>query len=235
VLHLNTEDADGGALGVTSLHGHGSVFTLYLPRLAPRAVFTREEAPEEASATVVPEPVASALIDESRPWTKLTPTAPRHEGALALAPTEASSDEVEAACDGPLGERRLLIIDDDVRNIFALTAVLERHGASVLFAEDGRKGIEVLCESPQIDVVLLDIMMPQMDGYETMREIRAHPEFQDLPIIALTAKAMKGDREKCFAAGASDYVTKPVEAPQLIHQIARWCEVDRKKRLDGGS
>ena len=110
----------------------------------------------------------------------------------------------------------MLIVDDDVRNIFSLTSALEQHGMEVVFAENGREGIERLRATPDIDVMLVDIMMPEMDGYETMREIRSDADFRDLPIIAVTAKAMKGDREKCLEAGATDYVSKPVDIDQLL-------------------
>jgi CheY-like chemotaxis protein len=116
----------------------------------------------------------------------------------------------------------VLVVDDDVRNIFAITSMLERHNMSVIYAENGRKGVETLRENPNVDVVLMDIMMPEMDGYETTREIRKEARFADLPIIALTAKAMKGDREKCLEAGASDYITKPVEPEQLLSLLRVW-------------
>src|SRR5207302_10869823 len=101
--------------------------------------------------------------------------------------------------------------DDDLRNIFALTSVLEQHDIKVLHAETGKGGIELLKQHEDVDLILMDIMMPEMDGYETTRAIRRLPAGATLPIIALTAKAMKGDREKCLQAGASDYVTKPVD------------------------
>lgn len=118
--------------------------------------------------------------------------------------------------------KRVLIIDDDIRNIFALTSVLERQKMVVLYAENGRDGIEVLQQTRDIDVVLLDIMMPEMDGYETARTIRREERFKSLPIIALTAKAMKGDREKCIEAGASDYISKPVNVEQLLSLLRVW-------------
>jgi CheY-like chemotaxis protein len=124
--------------------------------------------------------------------------------------------------DPVFADKRVLIVDDDVRNIFALTAVLERYKMVVIYAENGKKGIEILKRSPQINIVLMDVMMPEMDGYETMKEIRKNPRFRSLPIIALTAKAMKGDREKCIEAGASDYITKPVDPDQLISLMRVW-------------
>jgi hypothetical protein len=112
--------------------------------------------------------------------------------------------------------KTILVVDDDVRNIFALTSLLEEHNMHVVHAENGRAGIELLKSRPDIDLVLMDIMMPEMDGYETMSTIRQIPEFRSLPIVALTAKAMKGDRAKCLEAGASDYITKPVDLEQLF-------------------
>ncbi len=124
--------------------------------------------------------------------------------------------------DATLTGKRVLVIDDDVRNIFALTSILEQHKLEVLHAENGRAGIELLKRTPEVDVVLMDIMMPEMDGYETMRAIRKIGEFQSLPIIAVTAKAMKGDRAKCIEAGASDYITKPVDLEQLFSVLRVW-------------
>ncbi|MEH2175346.1 hybrid sensor histidine kinase/response regulator [Nostoc sp.] len=115
-----------------------------------------------------------------------------------------------------------LIVDDDMRNIFALTSMLERYQIQVLYAENGREGITLLENTPDIDVVLMDVMMPEMDGYETTRTIRQNERFKSLPIIALTAKAMQGDREKCIEAGASDYITKPVDTEQLLSLLRVW-------------
>src|SRR4051794_22418100 len=118
--------------------------------------------------------------------------------------------------------KRILIVDDDIRNVFALTSALEMRGMKVLYAENGREGIARLRENPEVDLVLLDVMMPEMDGYETARSIRTMARFEHLPIISLTAKAMKGDREKCIAAGASDYITKPVDMDQLLSLMRVW-------------
>jgi CheY-like chemotaxis protein len=123
-----------------------------------------------------------------------------------------------------LAGTRVLIIDDDVRNVYALTSALEDRGVEVLTAENGRQGVEMLRRTPDVDLVLMDIMMPGMDGYETMRAIRRTDGFRDLPIIALTAKAMRGDREKSLAAGASDYITKPVEINQLLSLMRLWLD-----------
>jgi CheY-like chemotaxis protein len=114
------------------------------------------------------------------------------------------------------------VVDDDARNIFALTSLLENHDMEVVTATNGRQAIQLIDQTPDLSVVLMDIMMPEMDGYETMREIRKKPAFRTLPILALTAKAMKGDREKCLEAGASDYIAKPVNTEQLLSLLRVW-------------
>ncbi|MBA5637977.1 response regulator [Duganella sp. LX20W] len=151
------------------------------------------------------------------------------ETALFLHRSQASLPEAQRrmleeihAAEGGLAGRKVLIVDDDLRNIFALSSLLERQQMQVSFAENGRDGIEVLEKDPTIEIVLMDIMMPEMDGYDTMRAIRRIPKFKSLPIITLTAKAMKGDRDKCIAAGASDYITKPVDVAQLLSLMRVW-------------
>jgi CheY-like chemotaxis protein len=124
--------------------------------------------------------------------------------------------------DEALVGRKVLIVDDDVRNIFALSSVLERRGMKVLTAGTGREAIDTLEKTDDLAIVLMDIMMPEMDGYETMQVIRQNPSFRRLPIIALTAKAMKGDREKCLEAGASEYLAKPVNTEQLLSALRMW-------------
>jgi HAMP domain-containing protein/signal transduction histidine kinase/CheY-like chemotaxis protein len=124
--------------------------------------------------------------------------------------------------DAPLRGKKVLVIDDDIRNVFALASTLEQRGMKVVFAENGREGIERLQQHPNTDLVLLDIMMPEMDGYETTDAIRSMPRFEQLPIIVVTAKAMKGDREKALAAGASDYITKPVDIDLLVSMMRVW-------------
>jgi CheY-like chemotaxis protein len=118
--------------------------------------------------------------------------------------------------------RKVLVVDDDARNIFALATILENQDLEVISATNGRQAIEIIESLPDLSVILMDIMMPEMDGYETMREIRKNPRFRSLPILALTAKAMKGDREKCLEAGASDYVAKPVDTDQLLSMLRVW-------------
>ena len=127
--------------------------------------------------------------------------------------------------DGTLAGRRVLVVDDDPRNVFALSGILELHGMRVLHAENGRAGMDMLSRHPEIELILMDVMMPEMDGYAATAAIRAIPEHATLPIIAVTAKAMHGDREKSLASGSSDYVTKPVDADILIACMQRWLEV----------
>jgi CheY-like chemotaxis protein len=121
-----------------------------------------------------------------------------------------------------LSGRKILVVDDDIRNIFAITAALERYNVTVQYAENGRDGLELLKKTPDVDVVLMDIMMPELDGYEVMKLIRKEDAWKDLPIIALTAKAMRSDRDKCIQAGASDYISKPVELDKLLSMLRVW-------------
>jgi HAMP domain-containing protein/signal transduction histidine kinase/CheY-like chemotaxis protein len=145
-----------------------------------------------------------------------------HRPEAALPPENRRMLEQLHHADEVLQGKKVLVVDDDVRNVFALTSALEARGMSVVFAENGREGIERLSENPDTNLVLMDIMMPEMDGYETTEAIRKMPQFARLPIISLTAKAMKGDREKSIAAGASDYITKPVDMDQLMSLMRVW-------------
>jgi CheY-like chemotaxis protein len=124
----------------------------------------------------------------------------------------------DAAFEG----RRILVVEDDVRNIFALSSLLEPKGAAIEIARNGREAIETLTRNPNVDLVLMDIMMPEMDGITAMREIRKRPQWKKLPIIALTAKAMKDDQEKCLAAGANDYIAKPLDVEKLLSLVRVW-------------
>jgi CheY-like chemotaxis protein len=122
--------------------------------------------------------------------------------------------------------RKVLVVDDDVRNIFALTTVLESFGMRVVFAESAKEGLSLIESQPDLSLVLMDIMMPEMDGYEAVRRLRENPRFKHIPVLALTAKAMKGDREKCIAAGASDYITKPVDVERFLSLLRVWMNVE---------
>jgi len=142
--------------------------------------------------------------------------------APALVPAAAASALAPLDTHQSLRGKHVLVIDDDARNVFAITSTLDLHGLRVTQATDGRRGIEALCAAPDTDLILMDVMMPGMDGYETMAAIRQMPRFEQLPIIAVTARAMPGDREKSLAAGATDYVTKPVDTDELLARMERW-------------
>jgi signal transduction histidine kinase/DNA-binding response OmpR family regulator/HAMP domain-containing protein len=136
-------------------------------------------------------------------------------------PTRRLVEDLHGAA-AALAGKKALVVDDDIRNIFAMTSLLEHYDMAVRSAESGQDALRVLAEQPDVDVVLMDIMMPEMDGYDTMKAIRQDGRFKALPIIALTAKAMKGDREKCIEMGASDYITKPVDSEQLLSLMRLW-------------
>jgi signal transduction histidine kinase/HAMP domain-containing protein/ActR/RegA family two-component response regulator len=193
----------GGAIDVRSEAGQGSTFTLYVPTTYPFDMPERE-------------PVA------------ITPAFPQVPMLTAPTLVSARSAPNRSAGSDPLRGARVLVIDDDVRNVFALTSALERQGMTVLYADNGRAGIEVLRDNPNgVDLVLMDVMMPELDGNETTAEIRCSPAHADLPIVFLTAKAMPGDREKSLLAGASDYITKPVDLDQLLAVMRSWLAHDR--------
>jgi CheY-like chemotaxis protein len=145
-----------------------------------------------------------------------------HRVVADLRPSQQRMLERLHQTDEVLAGKKVLVVDDDVRNIFALNSLLERHGMGVLTATNGQAAIDILASTPEVTIVLMDIMMPEMDGYETLRLIRNEAQWRMLPIIALTAKAMKGDREKCLEAGASDYIAKPVNTEQLLSLMRMW-------------
>ncbi|MFF7969227.1 HAMP domain-containing protein [Streptomyces sp. NPDC007903] len=235
----------GGEIHAQSEPGRGSTFTLYLPlhpsELPPQG-YQQSVPPMEAGELVASEAHLSAKLTGPQAETpaevksyrdtqngpaalfrrrrrSLPPAEPRPEQSITIEQPEETERPVRAV---RFGGEKVLIVDDDIRNVFALTSVLEQQGLSVLYAENGREGIEVLEQHDDVAVVLMDIMMPEMDGYATTNAIRRMPQFAGLPIIALTAKAMKGDREKALQSGASDYVTKPVDPDHLLGVMRQW-------------
>ncbi|MFG1886763.1 HAMP domain-containing protein [Micromonospora sp. NPDC049051] len=185
----------GGSIVVASAPGQGSTFTLFVPDvLAPDAVV----APLPPSPARAGLPSSLLMPPPELPEPASTPATRRLEGTTVL------------------------IVDDDVRNVFALTSALELHGLTVLYSDNGADGVRLLAEHPEVDIVLMDAMMPDQDGYETTRQIRRNHRFADLPIVFLTAKAMPGDRESALAAGGSDYITKPVDLDELIELMSSW-------------
>ncbi|MFI6516450.1 HAMP domain-containing protein [Spirillospora sp. NPDC050679] len=169
-------------------------------------------------------------LDELRERITLHLSARGPGEVLPLVRDDADDAEHPFAADPPpaysdLAGRKVLVIDDDVRNVYALTNILELHGMEVIYAENGRAGVETLKRNPDVDLVLMDVMMPEMDGYAATAAIRKMPRHADLPIIAVTAKAMHGDRDKTLQAGASDYVTKPVDAEDLMARMRSWLDL----------
>ncbi|MEO3773707.1 HAMP domain-containing protein [Micromonospora sp. B9E7] len=191
----------GGTITVSSAPGQGSTFTLFVPQVL---------APDAVVAPQAPSPQRAGL-----------------PSSLLMPPLELLSERPEAPATRQLDGATVLIVDDDVRNVFALTSALELHGMTVLYSDNGADGVRLLAEHPEVDIVLMDAMMPDQDGYETTRQIRRNHRFADLPVVFLTAKAMPGDRESALAAGGSDYITKPVDLDDLIELMSSWINGSR--------
>jgi signal transduction histidine kinase/HAMP domain-containing protein/ActR/RegA family two-component response regulator len=203
----------GGAITVSSEAGRGSTFTLYVPAAYPFA------------------------ISELDGYAALAADPDGHEASrlpVILASAEPQPAEPQPALDG-LSGATVLVVDDDVRNVFALTSALELHGMTVLYADTGQAGITLLNGHPEVDLVLMDVMMPDMDGNRTTEAIRQNPQFQDLPIVFLTAKAMPEDRDKSIAAGATDYITKPVDLDRLLDVMASWLRFGENQQPSGAT
>ena len=192
-------------------------------RDTPIVVFTGRELSDEEAAELRKRAKSIVLKGVRSPERLLDETALfLHRVMSDLPPAKQQMIETLHRSDEPLRGKKVLVVDDDIRNIFALNSLLERHSMQVISANNGQEAIKLVDDTEDLSLVLMDIMMPEMDGYETMRRIRATPKFRTLPIIALTAKAMKGDREKCLEAGASDYVAKPVNTDQLLSLVRMW-------------
>ncbi|WP_372828032.1 response regulator [Polaromonas sp.] len=230
----------GGELQLAmSSPGQGSTFVLYLPLRAPESGQDGRSMPRVAHGSgerlerdgeslapkvTRPNPAAREAPQASMPQETTSGPPAALDDRTAIKPAERTPLIVEddTRIGSSLAGKKVLVVDDDVRNIFALTALLERHEMAVIVAESGSSALEELGKNPGVAIVLMDIMMPAMDGYEAMRQIRQMQQFESLPIIALTANAMTGDREKCIAAGASGYVGKPVDTDQLLSLLRVW-------------
>ncbi|SMQ86712.1 two-component system, chemotaxis family, sensor kinase CheA [Bacillus sp. OV166] len=193
----------GGFIEVESIEGTGSTFTLYLPN---------NKNIKQSDLTIPQLEIATAILEETNsPVNPMVFSSKTEENSTRMFDKKAL-----------LAGKKILVVDDDVRNIFAITTALENYQVEVMFSENGIEGISTLQSNPDIDLVLMDIMMPDMDGFEAIKLLRQMPDFENIPIIALTAKAMKYDRDQCIAAGASDYISKPVNLKQLISMIRVW-------------
>jgi hypothetical protein len=216
VLDLGLEDMSGFTL-LERIKGDPQVQEL------PVIIYTGKEL-EPAEETRLRRYAETIIVKDAKSPERLL-----EETALFLHRVEARLPEPKRrmlerlhSADTTFAGKRIMIVDDDVRNVFSLTSLLETHGMSVIFAENGKEALSMLEANPDVNLVLMDVMMPELDGYETTRAIRAQEAFRSLPIIAVTAKAMKGDREKTLAAGASDYITKPVDTEQLLSLMRVW-------------
>ena len=216
VLDLRLPDMSGFEL-LENVHADRALMDV------PVIVFTGKELTAEEQAQLKSLAKSIVLKDVQSPERLLDETSLfLHRVITGLPPEKQQMLERLHDSNGVLRGRTILVVDDDARNIFALTSLLENQDMTVLTATNGRTAIDLIQHTQDLDIVLMDIMMPDMDGYETMREIRTSPEFRTLPILALTAKAMKGDRQKCLDAGASDYIAKPVNTDQLLSLMRVW-------------
>ncbi|MBX9652860.1 HAMP domain-containing protein [bacterium] len=216
VLDLRLPDMSGFDL-LERIHAESSL------RDIPVVVFTGKDLSQDEQSRLKSMAKSIILKDVQSPERLLDETALFLHRVVTELPDEKQRmiSKLHTSSEVLRGEK-VLVVDDDARNIFALTSVLENHDMEIFTATNGRQAIEIIKNTPELGMVLMDIMMPEMDGYQTMQEIRRFPEFRTLPIIALTAKAMKGDREKCLDAGASDYIAKPVNTDQLLSLMRVW-------------
>jgi CheY-like chemotaxis protein len=216
VLDLRLPDMTGFEL-LERLHANPSFSKI------PVVVFTGKDLSVEEQLKLKSMAKSIVLKDVQSPERLLDETALfLHRVVTDLPPNKQAMLERLHGSKEILRSRKVLVVDDDARNIFALTSLLENHEVDVISTNKGKDAIELIETTPDISLVLMDIMMPEMDGYETIRRIRLEPEYRTLPILALTAKAMKGDREKCLEAGASDYISKPVNTDQLLSLMRVW-------------
>ncbi|MEU6546258.1 HAMP domain-containing protein [Streptomyces sp. NPDC046859] len=220
VLELGMADEEGARL-LQAMEGDSALTSVPVLVHTGHHVDQAQEQALRSRASGRPLDFLSSL-DELRERITLHLSAEEPGDVLQLVRTEEPQRAIAQVVDSAFAGRTVLVVDDDARNLFALSGALELHGFQVLHADNGRRGIETLLAHPDVSLVLMDVMMPEMDGYAATAEIRAMPQYADLPIIAVTAKAMPGDQEKSLASGANDYVTKPVDTNDLISRVQRW-------------
>jgi len=214
VLDLDLPDVDGATLLERARAAR---------RDLPSVIVHSRRAPSTDETLRLREFTDSIIVQEGRSQERLLDEVKLflHSVKAAL-PDEERRAMSQADAEDVFRDRTVLVVDDDMRNAFALSKVLRGRGFKVLIAQDGHKALAQLDAHPDIDIVLMDVMMPGMDGYETMRAVRKQPCFAALPILALTAKAMKGDRELCLDAGANDYLSKPIDTERLLSMMRVW-------------
>ena len=207
-LSISTELAAllGGHITAESEESIGSTFTLVLPRVCPRQTDTRGLRTLDTNLAPPPSPYDTQIVLPSSPKVK----------------EKRQQQQIAVADNGALEGRRILVVDDDMRNVFAIAKLLRARGVDVFIAENGEKALRLLQDHPDTDAVLMDVMMPVMDGFTATQCIRARPEFRELPIIALTARAMKEDKQRCLAAGMNDYLAKPLDVDLLLLRLHEW-------------
>jgi len=217
----------GGEITLTSNPGQGSTFTLYVPTAvsAPRAAPLVGAARVSAPAPATPS-AASGVRPVQPPSTSSADAGEPDLGTAVPRPDRRTSDGLT---DDDLAGTKILVVDDDYRNIFAMSALLERANAEVLTAESGSEALATLNSVPDVSIVLMDIMMPIMDGYETMRAIRAIEKFRSLPMIAVTGKVIAGERQRCIDAGANDYAAKPIDTSELLTAVKQWVPTSSRR------
>ncbi|MGW0119653.1 ATP-binding protein, partial [Streptomyces sp. NPDC003327] len=229
VLELDSADSDAMHF-LDAMYGDAALRTVPVLAHNNRRLDAAFESTLQERARKRPLELLSSL-DELRERIALHLSAEQPGDVVPLLRMDEALPQASQTVDGSLRGRTVLVVDDDARNLYALTGILELHGIQVIHAENGRKAIEALAAHPGTDLILMDVMMPEMDGYTATAEIRRMPDHADLPIITVTAKAMPGDREKSLASGASDYVTKPLDADDLIACVRRWLNPQQDPRV----